>query len=380
MALEGNAKDFGLSEIFQLISIQQKSGMLSISAEESMAIFFREGMIISTRDRRNRTRDRLKDYLLRYGFIERDEMNNLQQIQTESNMDLTDILLSEKYFSKEELQTIFNDQIYESIQEVLSWPKSHYKFITGMHVLSGVKSFASIKVEGLLMESMRRIDEFPEMLRIFPSEEMLLKRLPKPPGKEIRLEKHEDVIYEILSDEHSLGEVVSISRMARFSTYEALKMLLEKGLLEITQNVVKEDEEEEETTVKSKTRRKKGRIAPAIAAVLILTACCSIGEYLVPRFLPPGWTPASIAGIDDSPVTEDRFLAGSLGQLQLRMLEGSVRESLEEYIASRGSYPVTLEVLVVRKYMSEKVLESVRRNGLIYRMDSNGSSYTLRMN
>ena len=30
MALEGNVKDFGLSEILQLIALQKKSGMLSI--------------------------------------------------------------------------------------------------------------------------------------------------------------------------------------------------------------------------------------------------------------------------------------------------------------------------------------------------------------
>ena len=95
MALEGNAGDFGLSEIFQLISIQKKSGMLSVSGDENMAIFFQDGLIASTRDRRARSRDPLKDYLLRYGFIGRDEMNNLQQIQARSKMDLTDILLQE---------------------------------------------------------------------------------------------------------------------------------------------------------------------------------------------------------------------------------------------------------------------------------------------
>ena len=86
MALEGNAKDFGLSEIFQLIAIQKKSGVLTITGEDTMAIFFRDGKLISTRDRRNKTRDPLKDYLLRYGFIGRDDMNRAQQIQAETNM------------------------------------------------------------------------------------------------------------------------------------------------------------------------------------------------------------------------------------------------------------------------------------------------------
>ena len=146
MALEGNAKDFGLSEIFQLIAIQKKSGMLSVSGEENLAIFFQDGLIVSTRDRRAKSRDPLKDYLLRYGFIGRDEMNKLQQIQARSGLDLTDILLQEKYFSEDELSTIFTEQIYETVQEVLSWPKSYYKFVTGSGVLVGVPTFTLLKV------------------------------------------------------------------------------------------------------------------------------------------------------------------------------------------------------------------------------------------
>ena len=181
MALEGNARDFGLSEIFQLIAIQKKSGMLSVSGDKNMAIFFQDGFIVSTRDRRTKTRDPLKDYLLNYGFIGRDEMNNLQQIQARSGMDLSDILLQEKYFSDDELNTIFTDQIYETIQEVLSWPKSYYKFVTGSGVLVGVRTFSALKVEGLLMESMRRIDEYPEMMPLLAEQVAASPMLDGPP-------------------------------------------------------------------------------------------------------------------------------------------------------------------------------------------------------
>jgi len=244
MALEGNAKDFGLSEILQLIALQKKSGMLSVTGEDSIVIFFKEGEIISTRDRRKRARDPLKDYLLRYGFISRDEMNRIQHIQEETNLDLTDILLSEKFFSQDELKLIFADQIQETIQKVLGWPRSYYKFITGKNVLQGIRTFVSLKVEGLLMESMRRIDEFPELQRIFPSEETIVKRNPIPENGRIELEDNEEIIYELLEREMTISELVSRARMARFCTYEALKNLLEKGLLQIVGEPVQEDEEE----------------------------------------------------------------------------------------------------------------------------------------
>ena len=98
-------------------------------------------------------------------------MSRLQQVQSETNLDLIDILVSEKKFSEDELRIIFAEQIQETIQDVLSWPKSQYKFMIGSQILHGVKSPGSLKVEGLLMESMRRIDEFPGVRTDLPSGE-----------------------------------------------------------------------------------------------------------------------------------------------------------------------------------------------------------------
>ncbi len=376
MALEGNARDFGLSEIFQLISIQKKSGMLSVKADDEMSIFFCDGLIISTRDRRNRTKDPLKDYLLRYGFISRDDMNNLTQIQEESNMDLTDILLSEKYFSEDELKNIFMEQIYESVQEVLCWPKSHYKFIIGKNILSGVRSFASIKVEGILMESMRRIDEFPELRRIFSSESMRFTRLPFPAERGFSIGKDEEVIYELLETEKTLYDLIISSRMPRFSTYESLKQLLEKGLLEIKEDLKVISEEKEKSEPKIKVRGKP-RLVPTLVTASILIAAFLTGEFLIPLLSPPGWK-ASRSGTASIEVPgNNALLAGNIDELRVRMLETTLSEALEEYYAARGSYPFTLEILATRKIVSGKVIDRAHQAGIIYKAFDSGSTYSI---
>jgi len=379
MALEGNVKDFGLSEILQLIALQKKSGMLSITGDTSIVIFFRDGQVISTRDRRNRSRDPLKDYLLRYGFIGRDEMNKIQQIQTETNMDLTEILISEKHFSEDELTTIFVDQIQESIQEVLSWPKSYFKFVNGKHVLQGVKSYASLKVEGMLMESMRRIDEFPELLRIFPSVEIVLARLNMPAENPPQLDCQEEIIYDLLDNEQRISEIVSHATMARYCTYEALKNLLEKGLLEIVEKPEPFEEKIKDPVVKKK-RRRKGRIIPTMVAVMLLIACFALGEYIVPAVLPPGWNEKTFDRVSERSVPGSGSLAGDIEELNIRQLEASMKEGLEQYYAVMGSYPFTLEILAVRRFVPQEVISKVHRYGLRYRVTENGTSYFLARN
>ncbi|HER43427.1 MAG TPA: DUF4388 domain-containing protein, partial [Candidatus Eisenbacteria bacterium] len=374
MALEGNVKDFGLSEIFQLIALQKKSGMLSVTADETVVIFFREGMLVSTRDRRGDLRDPLKEYLTGYGFLTKEETARIEKIQKETGMDLTEILLSEKYFSEDELSTIFVDQIQETMQEVLNWPKSYYKFNIGNQVLQNVKSFASIKVEGLLMESMRRIDEFPEMLRIFPSEKMTVRRLPTPAVKPPALDRQEEIVYELIEDGDSIEHLVSTAKMARFCTYEALKNLLEKGLLEIGEMPVEETQEVEEP-VKKTVKRRKMRVVPTLATMLFLIACFAVGEYLVPMLLPPGWSVARSGESADGAPAGGAFIAADLGELNKRLAVEALREGIETHMALKGSYPITLELLAVRNIIPSSLLDEAQRYGIVYRMFEESGSY-----
>ena len=374
MALEGNAKDFGLSEILQLIALQKKSGLLSVSGERNMAIFFKDGLIISTRDRRSFAHDPLKDYLLKYGFIDGDEMSNLQRIQVETKLDLTDILISESYFSSDELATIFREQIQESIQEVLTWPKSFYKFISGSNVLQGVTSFEPIKVEGILMESMRRIDEFPELKRIFPSEQLILKRVDMPREDAPELDRYESSIYHLLERESKLIDFIMHSRMARFCTYEACKNLLEKNLLEIVTESVSIEDDDEEVLYEDRAKQRK-LFVPAVAAICVLIASFAIGEYVVPWLSHPGWTHRTFAA--PAPTSGEQRPAGGLDELAMRHTEASIREALEEYLAVKGTYPFTLDVLVVRSFAPEEIIERARQINLRYRLEHAGMSYSL---
>ena len=114
MSLEGNLTAFGLSEILQLIAVQQKSGMLSVRSEErTKVLFFRNGNIMSTRDRRRKTRDPLKDYLTRYGILSREDLIRLTQITAQSKLDLTDIIMSEGFLNELETFACRPPRVYE---------------------------------------------------------------------------------------------------------------------------------------------------------------------------------------------------------------------------------------------------------------------------
>lgn len=371
MGFEGDVKDFGLSEIFQLISVQQKSGMLLVSGEGNIAVFFKEGLIISTRDRRNRSSDPLKDYMIRYGFLSREALRQINRIQEESKLDLTEILISEKYFSEDELRIIFQDQIYETIQEAINWPQSHYKFISGKNLLQGVKSYASIKVDAVLMESMRRIDEFPRLLKEFPSLEMVIRRKNVPGGKLPEMRGNEEFIYELLENSMNLNRIISRGKMARFSVYDALNKLKEKDLIDL--EIPSETPEIEIKEEKKEVSRRSCSV-PVVVIAAVLAACFIAGEYLVPAVLPPGWpvlgSPEKKSGVTetDNP---------GIDELRARQLEKKISASLEAYKASKGSYPLTIEILSLKGFTDQETIALCKDRGYSYRLSNNGQNFRL---
>ena len=376
MALEGNAKDFGLSEILQLIALQKKTGMLSITGEQTMVIYFREGQVISTRDRRKLAEDPFRNYLLKYGFINASELDRIQHIQAETNLDLTDILLSERKFSEDELTTIFAEQIQETIQEVLNWPRSQYKFIIGSQVLQGVSSFGSFKVEGLLMESMRRIDEFPELVRIFPSEGTIVTRVTAPAADKAGLEELEDFVYDLIEKPMSIAEIIPRARMSRFNTYEALKNILEKGLLQIVE--IQKDEETDDGEIDDEDEAPPRRLPlAAILSVAALVASLAFGERVAPLLLPPGWSVLGHRPVREAGLASGAAVAPTLDGIESRRLESAVREALEEHSAIKGVYPAGLETLVSIGLLPKGTIDEDLARKLSYRVGSGGRTYSL---
>lgn len=374
MALEGNVRDFGLSEILQLVALQKKTGMLAIEGERTMVIYFREGLIVSTRDRRKISADPLREYIVRYGILPEEEMARIDRIQAEAKIDLTDILLSEKTFSEDELRELFAEQIQESLQEILAWPKSQYRFVIGSQALQGVRSFGGFKVEGLLMESMRRIDELPELLRLLPSDETILKRIPPADGKLPELEQAEEDLLALLETETTLGDLVPRARMARFCTMEALKQLLEKGLLQVipVEKAVAVDEtlgEEEEA------KRPAARRRPYFAAATLLAVCLALGEIAVPRLLAPGWSFLRSPGAASMPVPG--VLAPDAAGIKERILERTLLMDLEEYYALNGVYPPSLATLEAQGLLAKRNLDAAEALGFIYRLERDGKSYSI---
>ena len=334
MSLEGNLSSFGIADILQLIAVQQKSGMLSVTRQSSsMTLFFREGKIVSTRDRRRGAGDPLKDYLARYGIVSREEIARLTEISAQSKLDFTDVIVSEQVLSEDELKRHCRNHIQEAVYDVLGWEQCSYKFIAGSDVAAGVKPLADAGVEGLLMESMRRIDEFPLILKEFPDGGMSIKRRSDAHGVQ-DLPPAEQAMLDLLSIERTIDEIIPRAKIPRFDTYEALKQLKEKNLIEVSQPDRATPAREEAPLVRKPPRGRGGRNPlPVLAAGLVFAACALWGARDVLPFFDRSTGALATAG------------ATIRSARERNRIEEEIRWCLEVYRAKHGAYPDDLSLL-----------------------------------
>src|SRR6266571_3877771 len=163
MAIEGPLRELGIHDVFQLLDLSRKTGVLRVTSElrhNAGTVSFEDGAIIFAEIRSNP--HPLGALLLRTGKITEADLErarDMQQRQGDKRR-LGEILVSLGALTPRELQRQVRFQIEEVVFEVMSWREGYFSFTEGP--LSDVPTEAAVRIptEALLMEGARRIDEW----------------------------------------------------------------------------------------------------------------------------------------------------------------------------------------------------------------------------
>ena len=364
MALEGNLSAFGLSEIFQLIAVQQKTGMLTVSGQSSSAVlFFRDGVVISTRDRRRKARDPFKEYLTRYGILTRDELIKITQISSQSKLDLVDILRSEALLSEDDLLKHFRNQIQETMHEVLTWDQCTYKFISNDDVVDGITTVGEFGIEGLLLESMRRIDEFPQMMEMFPDDRIMISRADNADESEHdKMMRNEKTILALLEKSTLLHDLIAKAKLPLFEVYESLKLLNERELIQ-TQDETPQAEDGQTAAPSRVVAQKRRTRLPFIAALMLFSATLFLGAHGFAQNF-DAHREAVIESIESNSIARNQ-------------VEENLRWLIEAYRAQNGVYPPSLASLEEVGLATSGLMKMTKLFSFRYQLTPGRVAYTL---
>ena len=163
MAIEGPLRELGIHDVFQLLDLSRKTGLLRVTSElrhNAGTIYFEDGKIIFAEIRSNP--HPLGALLLRTGKISEADLERARDMQERQGdrRRLGEILVSLGALSPRELERQVRFQIEEVVFEVMSWREGYFSFSEGPPSELPTDATVRIPTEALLMEGARRIDEW----------------------------------------------------------------------------------------------------------------------------------------------------------------------------------------------------------------------------
>src|SRR5258705_2232351 len=112
MALEGTIKDFGLPDIFQLIGLQRKTGLLTLKHDQDqVTVFFENGMVVNADSASKRLEDRLGNVLVKQGKLGKERLEKALATPKQTLQRLRPPLLTQQYNTHKEPQRPINRPI-----------------------------------------------------------------------------------------------------------------------------------------------------------------------------------------------------------------------------------------------------------------------------
>jgi hypothetical protein len=153
MAVEGTLELFRLPEILQLISQQQKTGILTVQGQNDIvAISFLTGRIVAA-DALNQTMEEgLARVLVSEGVLGPQDLSRAHAEHLDAGGRLLDLLVERRYVTRSRLLDALRLQTFRLVEQLLGWDQGDFKFYSGDEV-SYEEGLTPISVEELLLRA-----------------------------------------------------------------------------------------------------------------------------------------------------------------------------------------------------------------------------------
>ena len=172
MAIEGPLQELSVQDVLQLLELARKTGILSVHTarrDDEAEVHFDRGYIVHAR--RRKSARHLGQQLLRAGKVtERELQRALEYQEANPSQRLGRILVEMGSVSEEEVARHIRFQVEETVYDLMAWTEGQFRFEEKDAVDVGDVE-VRIRVESLLMEGARRIDEWARIEARIPSAE-----------------------------------------------------------------------------------------------------------------------------------------------------------------------------------------------------------------
>lgn len=230
MALQGTLQDFGVLETFQLIALQHKTGTLEIrNTGQVHAFVFENGLLLSAHGSELKEDDLLVRFLVEAGYVQTKEITPWLTFPSSQPINPIDPLAKLTDMSAEDVVMAYDLYVQTVLDEILSWPRGRFQFHSG-RVGTPSKLVGPWKIEGLLMESMRRLDELADLQAVDLSPG-LIPKIGDPQAARFMEDPYARAVLARIDGRRSVEEIINASALAGYDLCQTFRQLRDQELI-----------------------------------------------------------------------------------------------------------------------------------------------------
>jgi Domain of unknown function (DUF4388) len=364
MGLEGTLKAFSLSDIFQVLGLQRKSGVLIVeNDDDAITISFLGGQIVSADSKKHRLENQIGKLLLRAGRISEGELARALELQKETRQRLGFLLIRERMVTPEDLKEALRLQIFRTLQRAFQWADGSFRFSQEGQIEYDADHMAPVPSESVLMEAAQIHDELPRLKEKIRSNAAVFRRAEgmenlrlvsagEDPPEEGTLagSRSEQEVWKWIDGKRAVAQILESAFLSDFDVLKGLSDLMDRHLIvegrapEPEPQAILPPERVEPEAGPEPTAA--GLSAGALALWLGVLLLGALAVWRIPRnpwnFLLHPWAESSPFGVFAKSVSLDRLSA----------IERAVRVHYD----ATGRYPRSLEALANSGIIRESAL------------------------
>lgn len=236
MPLEGNIRDFALSDFLYVVDRGYKTGRLHLShADEQVDLFFDRGKLILAA---RKPEDQKGELLVRLGKLTLDQLVAVRaKLKGNSGgQNLTQLLIADNIILHDDLQGALLIHVEESVYGLFGWPEGEFQFEQNLGPDREAPVMpVPVPVENLIMEGVRRIDEWGRIKDRIPNTDMIVRFVEQPGegARRVKLAPEEWRVFARINGKDTLAEIAQKTNLSDFDVCRIVYGFLTAGLVDV---------------------------------------------------------------------------------------------------------------------------------------------------
>lgn len=242
--MSGSLREFILADVFQLLTQQKITGKLLLNNNvDEGAIIFKDGTIVCAYKDTEKFESKLESYLTDIKKVNQVDCKSLFSTYKDNIAGLTNEVLSHRMITEAEITSLAEITIEDITCSLFLWHKGSYRFSTIRNVDRFIPAKISIPIENIIMEAMRRVDEWNRMQEHITDEMIFINTRKNEVNENQNFDPiHDPVGYIIqkINGTSPVKELIVSSPLSHYKVYESLNTLIQsKRILPLSDKLSK---------------------------------------------------------------------------------------------------------------------------------------------